>query len=67
MSLGLAKVYQPSTTALEETSPDGPVELETPYRQAIESKTLGIVRFAHQYHNLDLDGMMLDSRLSMPP
>eukprot|EP00913_Durusdinium_trenchii_P008657 g8131.t1 len=35
-------VYQPSTTALEETSPDGPVELETPYRQAIESKTLGI-------------------------
>lgn len=30
--------------------------------QAVESKTLGIVRFAHEYHNLDLDGMMLEAR-----
>lgn len=52
--------YEPSATTIEETGPDGPRELETPYRQAIESKTLGIVRFAREYHNLDLDGTMLE-------
>ncbi|CAJ1459115.1 unnamed protein product [Effrenium voratum] len=39
---------------------DSPKELETPYRQAIESKTLGIARFAHKFHQLDLDGMVLE-------
>ena len=49
-----------SAGAVEEAMLE-PMEVETPYRQAVESKTLGIVRFAHEYHHLDLDGMMLDA------
>jgi hypothetical protein len=43
------------------------VQLAKQYQgQAIESKTLGIVRFAREYHNLDLDGTMLDAWLEEP-
>lgn len=53
--------YEATTASIEDMGSDAPKDLETPYRQAVESKTLGIVRFAREYHNLDLDGAILDT------
>jgi len=52
--------YEATAASIEDTGSDAPKDLETPYRQAVESKTLGIVRFAREYHNLDLDGAILE-------
>ena len=34
--------------------------LDAPQRDAIESKALGIVRYAHRFHKLDLEGILLE-------
>ena len=44
----------------DEASSSKKFRLDAPQRDAIESKALGIVRFAHRYHKLDLEGILLE-------
>jgi len=50
--------------SLEETAATAddvkPVDITAAQRRTVEAKTLGIVRFARRFHNLDLEGISLE-------
>jgi len=50
----------PSPEEMAAGAADSRPELTADQQMAVESKTLSIIRYAHRFHNLDLEGLVLE-------